>query len=72
MLKFAETDKSKIIIVKTIIPIKILDLVEFSNDVDPNIFKNGVITVQPEKQDLFNKAIINIEFLERIDEFNGI
>ena len=72
MLKFAETDKSKIIIVKTIIPIKILDMVEFSNDVDPNIFKNGVITVQPEKQNLFNKAIINIEFLERIDELNGI
>jgi len=72
VLKFAETDKSKIIIAKTIIPIKILDMVEFSNDVDPNIFKNGVITVQPEKQNLFNKAIINIEFLERIDELNGI
>ena len=62
-LKYADTDFSKVVIVKATIPKDILNSFDFSKNIDPNIFKNGVITVQPESNTLFNQSLISIEFL---------
>ena len=61
MINYAVTDTSKIAIAKAVIPKKILMNLDFSNNIDVKIFTNGVITVHPEENKLFNKSIIRIE-----------
>jgi hypothetical protein len=65
VLKYANTDKSKIAVSEIVIPKKILGNLEFSVDIDVNIFTDGVVTMQPEISELFNGSIISIK-LERI------
>jgi hypothetical protein len=62
-LKYAATDPSKIAIIKTTISEKLLSNFDYSKTIDPNIFKNGVVTIQPETNALFNESIISIEIL---------
>ena len=66
VLKYAATDASKVAVVKAVVPEAILKGLEHSRNIDANIFKNGVITVQPEVNSSFNKAIISIELKEGI------
>ena len=64
VLKYAETDPSKIAVVKVTVPKDILKSLDFSGAIDTNIFINGVVTVQPEESSLFNSSIVSIDFLE--------
>ena len=66
VINYAATDKSKIAIAKVTIPEKILTNLDFSDNIDVNIFTNGVITVHPEENEFFIKSIIQIEIKERI------
>jgi len=68
VINYAVTDASKIAVAKSVIPKDILNNLDFSNNIDIKIFINGVITVQPEENEIFNKSIIRIEIKERIDE----
>ena len=60
-LKYADTDPTKVAILKATVPTDILSKLEFSKSIDPHIFKNGVFTVQPEVQPLFNQSIQSIK-----------
>ena len=66
VLKYAKTDNSKVVPVKVIVVKKILSVLDFSGNIDTNVFVNGVYTVQPEVNAIFNSSIISIEFLERL------
>ena len=59
-LNYADTDPSKVAILKATVPTDILPQLEFSNSIDPHIFQNGVFTVQPGVQPLFNQSIQSI------------
>jgi len=63
-LKYANTDLSKVAIVKVTIPKDVLTNLDFSKSIDPNIFNNWVVTVQPETNAIFNNSIIRIEILD--------
>jgi len=67
VINYAVTDSSKIAVVKITIPKNILKKFDFSDNIDIKIFINGVITVQPEENELFNKSILKIEIKEGID-----
>lgn len=69
VIYYAMTDKSKISIAKVVIPKDILNNLDFSDNIDSRIFINGVITVQPEENELFNKSIIRMEIKEEIGDF---
>jgi filamentous hemagglutinin len=60
-LKFADADPSKVAILKATVPESILPKLDFSKTIDPFIFKNGVITVHPEMQPLFNQSLKAVE-----------
>jgi hypothetical protein len=49
-LKFADTDLSKVAIIRATVNKNAIPSFDFSKSIDPFIFKNGVITVQPGKQ----------------------
>jgi len=60
-LAYAETDLSKVAILKATIPEAVLEMFEFSRNIDVMIFKSGVVTVQPELLELLNSSISHIE-----------
>jgi RHS repeat-associated protein len=60
-LAYANTDLSKVAILKATLPASLLSAFEFSRDIDVMIFRSGVITVQPELLPLLNDAILAIE-----------
>jgi hypothetical protein len=66
-LAYARIDPSKVAIMKATLDKGILggseqEVFDFSKNIDPYIFSNGVITVQPGAQsDLFHEALISIE-----------
>jgi len=61
-LAFADTDVSKVAIVKVTIKGDALPMLDFSKNIDPHIFKNGVITVQPGMQsDVFHQSMIGLK-----------
>jgi len=60
-LHFADADPSKVAILKATVPESILPKLDFSTTIDPFIFKNGVITVHPEMQPLFNQSLKAVE-----------
>ncbi len=61
-LDYARTDLSKVAILKAVIDESALPAFDFSRDIDPFLFKNGVVTVQPGLQsELFQKALVSIE-----------
>ena len=68
MVQYPRTDASKIAIAKAVIPKDILKNLDFSDNIYTKIFTNGVITVQPEENELFNKSIMRIEIKERVDD----
>jgi len=69
VLAYAKTDPSKTEVVRVTVPRRIMDtLHDFSKDIDTTIFVNGVLTVQLHEQELFNKAIIDIEFIRKVGE----
>ena len=68
VIHYAITDASKIAVAKAVIPKDILKNLDFSDNIDIKIFINGVITVHPEENGLFNESIIRIEMKERIDD----
>ena len=49
-LKYADTDLSKAAIMRATVNKNALQSFDFSKNIDPFIFKNGVYTVQPGKQ----------------------
>ena len=49
-LNFADFDLTKVAIMKVTVERNAIDLFDFSKNIDPFIFRNGVITVQPGKQ----------------------
>ena len=61
VINYAITDASKIAVAKVVIPKDIINNFDFSDNIDIKIFINGVITVQPEENALFNKSILRIE-----------
>ena len=56
-LKFTNFDLTKVAILKAQVPKKVVNQLDFSDTIDPFIFKKGVITVQPEMETIFNKSI---------------
>jgi RHS repeat-associated protein len=60
-LNYADTDLSKVAVIKTQVPKSVVDQLDFTKSIDPHIFKNGVITVQPDKSALFNESLKTIE-----------
>lgn len=61
-LKYADTDTSKVAVLKAIIRGDVLSAFDFSRSIDPHIFTNGVVTVQPgEQSELFHAALLAIE-----------
>ena len=60
-VNYALTDPSKIAVAKAVIPKNILENFDYSANIDIKIFINGVITVHPEKNRLFNESIIKIK-----------
>ena len=62
-LRYADTDPGKVAILKTTVPSEVVQQFEFSTSIDPNIFKNGVVTVQPEMLPLLNQ---NIKLIEHV------
>lgn len=58
-LKYADTDPAKAAILKVTVPEDVLPAFDFSKAIDPQIFKNGVFTVQPGAQsELFHQSLI--------------
>ena len=58
-LKYAETDRAKVAVLKVTVPRDIIQNFDFSKNIDPHIFKNGVITVQSGIQsELFHQNLI--------------
>jgi len=68
VIDYAITDASKIAVAKVVIPKDILKNLDYSDKIDIKIFINGVITVQPEENELFNKSIIQIKIKEWIGD----
>jgi RHS repeat-associated protein len=61
-LDYARTDVSKVAILKADIDASALPAFDFSRNIDPFIFRNGVVTVQPGLQsEVFQKALNSIE-----------
>ena len=61
-LSYANTDVSKVAILTATINRGSLEAFDFSRSIDPFIFKNGVVTVQPGIQsDIFHEALLGIE-----------
>ena len=61
-LKYADTDKSKVAIIKATVSKSALESFDFSKGIDPFIFKNGVYTVQPgEQSKILTESIQSIE-----------
>jgi len=61
-LEYAKTDLSKVAILRAEVSSDVLPELDFSKNIDPFIFKNGVITVQPGKQSqLFHDVLQVIE-----------
>jgi RHS repeat-associated protein len=57
-LAYADTDASKVAIIEVSVDADVLEAIDFSESIDPFIFRNGVYTVQPGVQsDLFHAAI---------------
>ncbi|MCL2813990.1 MAG: hypothetical protein FWD23_05260 [Oscillospiraceae bacterium] len=69
VINYAMTDASKVAVVKAVIPKDILDKLDFSDNIDSKIFTNGVITVQPEENELFNGSVIRMEIKEWIGDW---
>jgi hypothetical protein len=72
VINYALTDESKVAVAKAVIPKDILKNLDFSNNIDSKIFTNGVITVQPEENELFNESIIRIEITEIKDRIGDL
>ena len=61
-LKYADTDLSKVAIMKATVNKNALQSFYFSKNIDPFIFKNGIYTVQPGKQSqILTESIQSIE-----------
>ena len=61
-LRYADTDLSKVAVFRVTIDRKALDVPDFSDRIDPALFPNGVVTVQPGVQsDVFHEAIRRLE-----------
>ena len=61
-LRYADNDPNKVAILKATVRSDVLPHLDFSENIDPHIFRNGVITVQPgEQSDLFHEALKAIE-----------
>jgi hypothetical protein len=60
-LTYANTDVNKVAVLKATVERGVLPALDFSKTIDPHIFTNGVITVQPEQSELFHQALIGIE-----------
>lgn len=61
-LSYADADISKVAILRATIDRSALGALDFSNNIDPFIFKNGVVTVQPGVQsDIFHAALRSID-----------
>ncbi len=61
-LGYANADPSKVAIIRATIQKSALSAFDFSKNIDPFIFKNGVVTVQPGAQsELFHSALQSIE-----------
>jgi hypothetical protein len=61
-LKYADTDLSKVAILKATVRREALPTLDFSKAIDPHIFNNGVVTIQPGAQSkVFHKMLIGIE-----------
>jgi len=59
-LKFADWDPNVGAIIEVKIPVDILNQIGDFTQVDPWIFKNGIVTIPIEKLDIFNSNIIYI------------
>ena len=60
-LKYADTDVSKVAILKVTVRREALKSLDFSLHIDPHIFRGGVFTVQPGKQSLiFHQNLLSI------------
>jgi RHS repeat-associated protein len=61
-LEYARTDPGKVAIMKATVRSEALKTLDFSRDIDPKIFRNGVITVQPGPQsEAFHDALLRID-----------
>jgi RHS repeat-associated protein len=61
-LKYADTDVSKVAILKATVRQDAMPAFDFSKSIDPHIFKNGVVTVQPGAQSqIFHKNLVGVE-----------
>ena len=61
-LKYADTDLSKVAVLKASVRGDAISAFDFSKAIDPHIFSNGVITVQPGPQsELFHQMLIGID-----------
>jgi filamentous hemagglutinin len=61
-LSYANADPSKVAIIRATIRRDALSSFDFSRNIDPFIFRNGVVTVQPGTQtDIFNRALLSID-----------
>ena len=61
-LAFVDADPTKVAIIKATIDRKALSSFDFSKDIDPFIFRNGVVTVQPgDQSDIFHRALRSID-----------
>jgi len=61
-LEYARTDPSKVAVIKATVNTEALPNFDFSDRIDPFIFKNGVVTVQPGSQsDIFHSNLLSVE-----------
>jgi filamentous hemagglutinin len=61
-LAYAETDSSKVAILRATIQRSALPQLDFPTSIDPFIFRNGVVTVEPGAQsDIVHAALVAIE-----------
>jgi hypothetical protein len=61
-LAYADTDKTKVAILKATISDGADLQFDFSMNIDPHIFEHGVVTVQPGMQsEIFHENLLNIE-----------
>lgn len=60
-IKYADTDISKVAIIRATIEKNAMKVLDYSKNIDPHIFKNGVVSVQPGMQStIFHEALQSI------------
>jgi filamentous hemagglutinin len=61
-LSYADTDLSKVAILRARVDRRALESIDFSTSIDPFIFRNGVYTVQPGSQSqIFHAGLRGID-----------